>query len=425
MNRLVEIAEQQAKVCKEFPLRRYLKAIPEMLRRADLDNDGGSDMLQLQKCYVLYMRIAMLVTENMPTHPEYRNPEHAADIAKAKRVARSALDRAAELKPRVKAHVEAEAARLEEERKQAAAEAARQEEAQRRQEEAQRQQAEALHREKLEAVRLHMERTSATAVAAVAAPAAITREQDAGGSIPAAPPPSYDTLMADGIRPHESGSSAVFTAAPPNSTTTGPSATGVATAPPPPSYGDAVLGCASPEELDQLRNVTLPRAIIAQFTSLARDNTRRNTETCAILCGTKTTDGFIVTHLVVPKQEGTSDSCQTLQEEELFDLQDRLHLLTLGWIHTHPTQTCFLSSVDLHTHSAYQMMLAEAIAVVVSPKYNDSQIFKLSTPHGMEVIMRCTQRGFHLHDGTDPPLFEQVGHVTLRTDVPYELIDLR
>ena len=36
-------------------------------------------------------------------------------------------------------------------------------------------------------------------------------------------------------------------------------------------------------------------------------------------------------------------------------------LLTLGWIHTHPTQTCFLSSVDLHTHCGYQSLLDEVL----------------------------------------------------------------
>ena len=40
-----------------------------------------------------------------------------------------------------------------------------------------------------------------------------------------------------------------------------------------------------------------------------------------------------VTHVIIPKQRGTSDSCQTLHEEELFEYQDKLDLITLGWIH--------------------------------------------------------------------------------------------
>lgn len=38
---------------------------------------------------------------------------------------------------------------------------------------------------------------------------------------------------------------------------------------------------------------------------------------------------------------------------------------------THPTQTAFLSSVDLHTHCSYQMMLPESIAIVCSPKFQE------------------------------------------------------
>lgn len=42
---------------------------------------------------------------------------------------------------------------------------------------------------------------------------------------------------------------------------------------------------------------------------------------------------FCITHLIIPKQTSTSDSCTTLSEEELFEIQDSYDLLTLGWIH--------------------------------------------------------------------------------------------
>ena len=44
-----------------------------------------------------------------------------------------------------------------------------------------------------------------------------------------------------------------------------------------------------------------------------------------------------------------------MNEEEIFDVQDKRSLYPLGWIHTHPTQTCFLSSVDVHTQCGYQV----------------------------------------------------------------------
>jgi hypothetical protein len=44
-------------------------------------------------------------------------------------------------------------------------------------------------------------------------------------------------------------------------------------------------------------------------------------------------------------------------------------------LQTHPTQTAFLSSVDLHTHYPYQQLMPEAIAIVVSPKFNEYVFF--------------------------------------------------
>lgn len=47
---------------------------------------------------------------------------------------------------------------------------------------------------------------------------------------------------------------------------------------------------------------------------------------------------------------------QMLNEEDLVEAtESRGGLFTLGWIHTHPTQSCFLSSIDMHTHCNYQV----------------------------------------------------------------------
>lgn len=50
-----------------------------------------------------------------------------------------------------------------------------------------------------------------------------------------------------------------------------------------------------------------------------------------------------------------STAMQALAEEETFEVQDSRSLYPLGWIHTHPSQSCFLSSVDVHTHCGYQV----------------------------------------------------------------------
>lgn len=86
-------------------------------------------------------------------------------------------------------------------------------------------------------------------------------------------------------------------------------------------------------------------------------NTRSGIESCGILAGSlREKQGvFLISTLIIPKQEGTSDTVQALNEEEIFDVQDKRALYPLGWIHTHPTQTCFLSSVDVHTQCGYQV----------------------------------------------------------------------
>uniref|UniRef100_A0A6J0U8B7 AMSH-like protease isoform X3 n=1 Tax=Pogona vitticeps TaxID=103695 RepID=A0A6J0U8B7_9SAUR len=119
----------------------------------------------------------------------------------------------------------------------------------------------------------------------------------------------------------------------------------------------ATLSAVQSDAAEGLRCVVLPRGLCPKFLLLAEANTTHNE--------------FTITHVIVPKQSAGPDYCDMENVEELFSVQDQHDLLTLGWIHTHPTQTAFLSSVDLHTHCSYQLMLPEAIAIVCSPKHNE------------------------------------------------------
>ncbi|XP_026737410.1 STAM-binding protein-like A [Trichoplusia ni] len=174
----------------------------------------------------------------------------------------------------------------------------------------------------------------------------------------------------------------------------------------------------------RLRPVLVPAALLARFLRLAAANTARNVETCGILAGILERDQLKITHVVVPKQTGTADSCSTNNEEEIFHYQDQHNLITLGWIHTHPTQTAFLSSVDLHTQCSYQLMMPEAIAIVCAPKYNETGYFALTPEYGMQFITNCRQSGFHPHPN-DPPLFHTVTHIRVDDSAPVEVVDLR
>lgn len=82
-----------------------------------------------------------------------------------------------------------------------------------------------------------------------------------------------------------------------------------------------------------LRTVIVPGDTMAQFLSLAAANTAANVETCGILAGSMAQHRLRITHVIVPHQKGTADSCTTMCEEDIFDVQDQQNLITLGWIH--------------------------------------------------------------------------------------------
>jgi STAM-binding protein len=177
-----------------------------------------------------------------------------------------------------------------------------------------------------------------------------------------------------------------------------------------------------------LRTIFLPSELRSRFLRLAQPNTQRNLETCGILCGQLISNAFFISWLVIPEQESTSDTCDTVNEEALFDFCDTNDLITLGWIHTHPTQTCFMSSRDLHTHGGYQVQMAESIAIVCAPAHEPSWgVFRLTDPPGLKTILNCRQTGlFHPHgeanvytDAMKP------GHVVEVKGLDFEVVDLR
>jgi STAM-binding protein len=177
-----------------------------------------------------------------------------------------------------------------------------------------------------------------------------------------------------------------------------------------------------------LRSVFLPSSLRDRFLSLAAPSTRRNLETCGILCGTLVSNALFISRLVIPEQISTSDTCETTNESAIFEYCDSEDLIMLGWIHTHPSQTCFMSSRDLHTHSGYQVMLPESIAIVCAPSKNpDWGVFRLTDPPGLKTVLNCTQKGlFHPHaqeniyTGALRP-----GHVVEVNGLEYETVDLR
>ncbi|XP_061586681.1 STAM-binding protein-like A [Cololabis saira] len=399
----------------DVPPRRYFRSGMEMIRMANIYTEEGN----IEHAFVLYNKYITLFIEKLPKHRDYKTaniPEKKDTLKKLKDVAfpqaevlKKALLRRfeQEYEHYLIKKKEEEEALVREQAKQRALHAERERVAvmQRRQQEQEEFSAfeEMIRRKELEKERQRVLLEFATPSA-----------------------PSSDTPLLPGIRgppqvsptPSESPEDQ-YNRSP---ATAGTPSSGLPTFDRSLKPGSLVSPGNNNTMVDALRQLAVPAELCRNFLRLAEANTSRAVETCGILCGKLTRNAFTVTHVIVPKQSGGPDYCDTENEEELFLIQDQYDLITLGWIHTHPTQTAFLSSVDLHTHCSYQMMMPEAIAIVCSPKFNEIGYFRL-TDRGTEEISSCKQKGFHPHS-KDPPLFTHAGHITITNDA-VSMMDLR
>ncbi|KTF84537.1 hypothetical protein cypCar_00022015 [Cyprinus carpio] len=398
-------------VSEDVPPRRYFRSGMEIIRMASIYAEEGN----VEHAFILFNKYITLFIEKLPRHREYKTaniPEKKETMRKLKEVA---FPKAEELKKLLLKQYEKEHAEYLV-RKRAEDEAQARELAKQREQEAERQRLaeqqqlrmreqeqfsafeELIRRQELEKERLR-----------------IMQEF----SIPASPASPRDLLVPDVQGPPQ----ASFT--PP--TTPGGTPNHVSQTSSLPAFDRSLkpsipVSAGHSALVNGLRQLFVPAELCQRFLKLADANTARAVETCGILCGKLMKNAFTVTHVIVPKQCGGPDYCDTENEEELFLIQDQNDLITLGWIHTHPTQTAFLSSVDLHTHCSYQIMLPESIAIVCSPKFNETGYFRL-TDYGMDEISSCKQRGFHPHP-REPPLFSASQHITI-TDGSVNVMDLR
>jgi STAM-binding protein len=206
------------------------------------------------------------------------------------------------------------------------------------------------------------------------------------------------------------------------------------------------------ENGEPIRPVFLPANLRREFLKIAADNTRKGLEMCGMLCGTTVNNALFISHLVIPEQRCTSDTCETENESAMLDFCIENDLIVIGWIHTHPTQTCFMSSRDLHTQAGYQVMMPESIAIVCAPTSEPScvppshfhpilfffcdtdvasrwGIFRLTNPPGLPHILSCQRtETFHQHT-IDDDLYVEAGHpqghVYESRTLEFEVCDLR
>uniref|UniRef100_A0AAA9S523 STAM-binding protein n=1 Tax=Bos taurus TaxID=9913 RepID=A0AAA9S523_BOVIN len=366
---------------EDIPPRRYFRSGVEIIRMASVYCEEGN----IEYAFILYNKYITLFIEKLPKHRDYKSaviPEKKDTVKKLKEIA---FPKAEELKAELLKRYTKEYLEYNEEKKKEAEEFARnvamQEELEKERRRVAQQKQQQLEQEQFHAFE-EMIRNQELEKERLKIVQEFGKPSDCNAAVRLAKPPVVDRSLKPGALNNLEGTPTI----------------------------------------DGLRHVVVPGKLCPQFLQLAGANTTRGVETCGILCGKLMRNEFTITHVLIPKQSAGSDYCNTENEEELFLIQDQQGLITLGWIHTHPTQTAFLSSVDLHTHCSYQMMLPESIAIVCSPKFQETGFFRL-TDHGLEEISSCRQKGFHPHS-KDPPLFCSCSHVTV-VDRAVTVTDLR
>lgn len=383
--------------------RRYFRSGVEMVQMAAVYSREGN----LENAFVLYNKFITLFVEKLPNHRDYQTcaiPEKQDILKKLKEVA---FPRAEELKAQLIAKYEAEYKEYWSARGRCGAELVEEEEAgeeQSRLIEEERRRVARLRQQQLEVQQFHIFEEQLKRQDVVKEK---QREEQSDGKAAAhgnaQPPPPLPPRCAGttaGQNPHDARTDRY----------------------PPVDRSLKPTGGPSEQSVDGLQNVVLPKNLCQRFLMQADANTARGIETCGILSGKLTHDEFTITHVIIPKQSGGPDYCDTENEEELFTVQNEHGLITLGWIHTHPTQTAFLSSVDLHTHCSYQLMLPESIAIVCAPKHNETTAFCL-TPAGMLEVSTCRKKSFHPHS-KEPALYQTCKHIVVK-DMNIIILDMR
>ena len=85
-----------------------------------------------------------------------------------------------------------------------------------------------------------------------------------------------------------------------------------------------------------LKECLIPDDLSDRFLDSAKTNSKNNIETCGILLGKDTKDNkLIVTHLLIPSQTGTTNSCMATNPMQIFSEATKRGTKTSAWIRTH------------------------------------------------------------------------------------------
>ncbi|KAL0228649.1 hypothetical protein GEMRC1_013269 [Eukaryota sp. GEM-RC1] len=175
------------------------------------------------------------------------------------------------------------------------------------------------------------------------------------------------------------------------------------------------------------KQIRWPTSLVASFLSHIVDDVNSNTESCGLLCANSdlNCDPLSITHLILPEQTGTAESCTVTNETSLIPAIEDNNLVIVGWIHTHPTQTAFLSAIDLHTHLGLQQSFPSSIAIVVSLREGFTKPVHKSfslTDMGLSEVGSCKRGGFHSHSSG---VFDEAKNSVEVSDGYVTVLDLR
>lgn len=190
----------------------------------------------------------------------------------------------------------------------------------------------------------------------------------------------------------------------------------------------SIQNCFSPKQVRGfpeycMRRIILPTNLCKRFLLGAKDNTKVGLETLAFLCGTRRNDEVTITHIVYPKQEGSSSSVAVFAEEQVALIQCKNRLVVYGWIHTHPGQAAYLTPADLHIQYAFQKQCPAFIGIVCAPKFNDV-LYATLTCAGIRALEACKQKDL-THPHSEGDLYTKAKHVHLNDAITMYEIDLR
>ena len=404
------LVASELKVDSRIPIRRYFRSGQEMLKMAEIYRTEGNE----EAAYVLYMKYMTLFVEKLKSHRDY-NQIIPAEKKKVNKSVREAMSVTEELKKRLKTRYEAEySVWLEEELERKMLEERREEEERRSRAEMEasierdRQVAEWHQAQLDQEERARREGRPSTGQPAPPPPPPSYYDAQLYTDLPSAPPPAPSPSPAP-----------VFdrSSKPAPAPSSGPSSSTSTTAP-------AFDRAAKPAESSRgLRSVVMPGDLTERFLAIARTNSERGVETLGTLGGSLSNNRLLISHLLIPKQVGKSDSCTMDGLEDVWEIHDKENIIFLGWIHTHPAYSVFLSSVDMHTQYKWQHMLPEAIATVCSIKDGVTGHLRL-TQAGMAEIGDCSLTNFHPHS-KQPPLWAEADHVTTEAGSKVVIKDLR